>query len=328
MNKKCIGCGVILQSNNEKEIGYVPKTKLATAKYCQRCFQINNYNLKTITTLENINSYILEEINKKADFVYFMLDFLNINSETINTYKLIKASKCLIISKLDIIPKSIKEINITTFLKDYYNIQDRIIYQSSKKKIHSSEIINNITNNNYKNVYLVGYTNSGKSSLINTLIDHREKLTTSNNLNTTIDFIPIKVNGNTIIDSPGFIYRKPFYNPEEFDLIKRANPRTFLKPRTYQTKKDLNLIVENKLSIKTDNINSLTFYVSNEIMIDKVFDNENKKLLNLPEISLKIEANTDLIIKSIGFINIKKECELKIKIEDEELIEIRRSLFQ
>ncbi|MBQ4031735.1 MAG: 50S ribosome-binding GTPase [Bacilli bacterium] len=327
MNRKCIGCGATLQCTDENKVGYVPKDKLDSAKYCMRCFKINNYNLKTITNLENINSYILEEINKKAKYVYFMLDFLNINSETINTYKLIKVPKCLIISKLDIIPKSIKCNHITEYLKSYYNIQDRIIYQSSKKELHTSEIVNNIINNSLKNVYLVGYTNSGKSSLINTLIENN-KLTTSNNLNTTIDFIKIDIGNGYLIDSPGFIYKKSFYNSDEFDLIKRANPRTFLKPRTYQTKENLNLVVENKLSIKTDNINSLTFYVSNEIVIDKVFDNETKKLLNKPEIELKVDANSDLIIKSIGFVNIKKACLLKIRVEDEELIEIRPSLFQ
>ena len=41
--------------------------------------------------LENINEYILETINKKAKYVYFLIDFLNINSETINTFKKIKS---------------------------------------------------------------------------------------------------------------------------------------------------------------------------------------------------------------------------------------------
>lgn len=328
MNKKCVGCGAVLQCEDENKLGYVRKDKIATAKYCERCFKINNYNLKSITTLENINSYILDELNKKADYVYFMVDYLNINSETINTYKLIKANKTLIISKLDVIPKSIKCSSITSYLKDYYNINDRIIYQSSKKSLNTNEVINSIVNNKAKSVYLVGYTNSGKTSLINTLIENKDKLTTSNNLNTTIDFIKINLNGNNIIDSPGFTYRDSFYKNDEFDLIKRANPRTFLKPRTYQTKDNLNLIVENRLSIKTDNLNSLTFYVSNEIIIDKVFDNETKKLLNAPEIELKIKPNSDLVIKTIGFVNIKKECTLKIRIENEELIEIRRSMFE
>ncbi len=328
MNKKCIGCGATMQSTNPDEVGYIKKEKYNDGKYCERCFKINNYNLKSVTNLDNINEYILKEINTKAKYVYFMVDFLNINSETINTYKLINVDKCLVISKLDVIPKSIKCQNITNYLRSYYNVQDRIIYQSSNKKINSNQIINNIVNNNLKNVYLVGYTNSGKSSLINTLIDKKEKLTTSNNLNTTIDFIKININGISIIDSPGFTYRQSFYKEDEFDLIRRSNPRTYLKPRTYQTKEDLNLVIENRLSIKTNNKNSLTFYVSNEINIDKVFDNDNKKLPEWPEMELEIEANTDIVIRTIGFINVKKDCIIKLRIEDDEILDIRESLFE
>ena len=328
MNKKCIGCGSILQTENPNALGYIREDIIKEAKYCERCFKIINYNLKTTTNLENINTYILDVINKKAKYVYFMVDFLNINSETINTFKLIKVPKCLVISKLDIIPKSIKCPNITEYLRSYYNIQEKIIYQSSKKELHTNEIVSNIKSSNLKEAYIVGYTNSGKSSLINTLINNEEKLTTSNNMNTTIDFIKINLDGITIIDSPGFVYRLPIYKSDEFDLIKRANPRTFLKIRTYQTKNNQYLVIEDKVSIKTDKENSLTFYMSNDIVINKVFDNETKKLPKMPEIELKIDANSDLVIKSIGFINIKKECTIKLRIEDDDLIDIRRSMFK
>ena len=43
--KKCYGCGAIIQSHNEKHIGYVPKN--ATQRehiLCQRCFQLKNYH--------------------------------------------------------------------------------------------------------------------------------------------------------------------------------------------------------------------------------------------------------------------------------------------
>jgi len=328
MNRKCIGCGAELQSINKDELGYVPKDKLKDAKYCERCFKIKNYNLKTVTNLENINNYILEEINKKANYVYFMLDILNINEETIKTFKSIKKDKCLVISKLDIIPKSIKCKTISEWLKEVYGITERIIYQSSNKNINTSEITNSIKNTKNKEAYLVGYTNSGKSTLINTLLEGKDKLTTSNNLNTTIDFIKIKLDDFTIIDSPGFTYENTFYNKEEFPLIKNTNPKKFLKPITYQTKDITNLIIEKRLSIKTSVPNSVTCYFSNDINIDRVFDNEEKKLLNSKTIEYKIEDNTDLVIKSLGFINIKKTCTLKISTELKELIEIRKSMFK
>ncbi len=327
MNRKCIGCGVVLQSENEKEKGYVRKDKLDSAKYCERCFKINNYNMKSVTELKNINSYILDIVNKKAKYVYFMIDFLNINTETINTFKKINCPKTLIISKLDVIPKSIKCQKITAFLKEQYGINEKVIYQSSHKDTNTNIVVSNIKSSPVKEAYILGYTNAGKSTLINTLIEGKEKLTTSNNMNTTIDFMKVKIGDITIYDSPGFTYENTFYNKEEFELIKKSTPRSFLKPITHQTKDIANLIIENKMSIKTSNNNSITFYLSNDINIDKVFDNETKRLLNKPEIELKIDDNTDLIIKSLGFINIKKKTILKIRIDNKDILETRPSIF-
>lgn len=328
MTNKCIGCGATLQSTKPNDLGYIPSEKIKTAKYCERCFKINNYNLKTVTKLNNINDYILKEINTKAKYVYYLLDFLNINNETIDIFKQIKVNKTLVISKLDVIPKSIKLNSITNWLKETYGIEERVMYQSSIKNINTNEIINSIKGAKTKEVYITGFTNSGKSNLINTLINSDEKLTTSNNLNTTIDFVKIKLDDITLIDSPGFTYKNTIYKEDEFDLIKRTNPKKFLKPTTYQTKKDLTIQIEDKISIKTTNKNSLTTYMSNDINLNKVFDNEIKKQLDLPVMEIENNDNIDLVIKSLGFINIKKKDQLKIGIKEKDLIEIRPSLFK
>ena len=41
MNYKCLGCGIKLQSINNKELGYI---KDGSSKYCERCFRIKHYN--------------------------------------------------------------------------------------------------------------------------------------------------------------------------------------------------------------------------------------------------------------------------------------------
>ena len=42
---KCFGCGAIIQNENEKHIGYVPKSAMNNDKVlCQRCFQLKNYH--------------------------------------------------------------------------------------------------------------------------------------------------------------------------------------------------------------------------------------------------------------------------------------------
>lgn len=332
MNKKCYGCGAILQTNNKEEKGYIREDKYNNSNYCERCFKITHYNEKKVTHLENINEYIIDEVNKKASFVYFLIDFLNINTETINTYKKIKTNKILIISKIDIIPKSIKNQTITNWLKENYGIKEDIIYQSSKKNINVKSLMSHLEQEKIKECYILGYTNAGKSTLINKLRSINNvkdyELTTSLLPNTTIDFIKIRINENlSIIDSPGFTLTNTFYEEDNFNLIKKSLPNTLLKPTTYQVKEISSIIIEDKVRISSSNKNSFTFYMSNNIDIKRVFDNNNN-LKNLEKITIDIKENSDLIIKSLGFINIKKPCKLTIYTSNKSLFEVRNSMFQ
>ena len=214
MEKTCIGCGSILQTKDSTKKGYIKEEKLKNSKYCERCFKIIHYNEKIETNLDNINEYIIEEINKKQKNVYFLIDFLNINKETLNTFKKIKCNKTLIISKLDIIPKSIKKNTIIDFIKKEYQITDPIDFVSTKKNINTKSFINKLIDQNIKEAYILGYTNSGKSSFINKLLDIyniKDKITTSTTPNTTIDFIKLALPGITLYDSPGFTYEKTLY---------------------------------------------------------------------------------------------------------------------
>ena len=328
MSKKCIGCGTTLQSSNKEEKAYIREAKIKDSSYCERCFKIIHYNERIVTNLDNINDYILEEVNKKAKYVYFLVDLLNINKDTMNTFKNIKSPKTLIISKLDIIPKSIKNNLITSWLKEEYGIKEPVEFQSSKKNLNTKALLNKLINQGIKEVYVLGYTNAGKSTLINLLTEatNQNKITTSSIPNTTIDFIKIKTDDITIIDSPGFTNTNTIYNPEEFDLIKRVMPRNTLKPVTYQVKPISSILIEDKIRITSSINNSLTFYISNDINIERVFDN-NTNLINKKEITIKVPANSDLVIKSLGFINIKKECTIKIHSDNKELFEVRKSMF-
>ncbi len=331
MSKICKGCGAVLQSNHEDEIGYIAKDKLAVASYCQRCFKIIHYNEKKVTILPEINKYILEEINKNSKFVYFMIDILNINNETIGMYKKIKGDKSLIISKLDVIPKGIKKEKIKEWLNTVYGVKEEIFFQSSKKNLCTRSIINYLNEKNIKSCYIVGYTNSGKSSLINKICElsdvKGQELTTCLIPNTTIDFVQIKINDKlTIIDSPGFTLENPIYKEDDFDLIEEINPRCELKPITYQVKENTYINIRDLMAINAGNKNSLTLYISNALKVDRVFKiKENMSSKDF--IKIKVPDNSDLVIKSVGYINIKKKCELTIYSDNKEIFEVRKSMF-
>ena len=82
MNKICLGCGKVL-SLDKNAPGYTPN--LANS-LCQRCFRLKNYGEKKEEQVLS-NDELIKKINKKEGIVFFLIDFLNINKETITLYK-------------------------------------------------------------------------------------------------------------------------------------------------------------------------------------------------------------------------------------------------
>ena len=330
MNKKCVGCGSILQFDNVNDIGYIPKNKYENSSYCQRCYKIKYYNQKTVTRLENVNEMVLKKVNKKPVFVYFLIDFLNISQEVIDIYNKIDTDKCFVISKVDTIPTNIKNEKVIKKLREIYGIKEEIILLSSLKNLNTKAIIWRVKDLGYDSCYILGYANSGKSSLINKLCEVFNKkkhgITTSSVPNTTVDFIKIQLEDLTIYDSPGFVLNKYFYAEGEFELIKRCSPKPPINPVTYQVKDKESILIEDRIRIFFNSNNSAIFYLSNLINIKKVFSNNNI-LKNEKSITINVPKNSDLIIKGLGFINIKNECKIEIYALNKDIFEIRNSIF-
>jgi hypothetical protein len=67
----------------------------------------------------------------------------------------------------------------------------------------------------------------------------------------------------------------------------------------------------------------MTFYYNNEIKVEKDFKN---KIKATKEMKIDIPENSDLVIKTFGFVNIKKPCLITTNLP-EELLEVRKSMF-
>lgn len=320
MTKKCVGCGAVLQNSNKEEKGFVKEVNF---DYCERCFRTIHYSELKSSDLKYNNNDLLNQINEKSSLTLFLVDFLSLSEEVIKTFKKIKTDKILIINKCDIIPKSIKNEKIVDFITEEYNVLEKIVIISSLKNKNLAIIKNLIEEN--KNVYITGFTNAGKSSLIKSLINkyskEKSKITTSVMPNTTLDFMKIKFNDNYFYDTPGFNYEDTIWN-NDLKIIKKANGKKEIRPVTFQIKANDTISVDDEWFINFDKNNSVTFYINNSFDIKKVYNHEieNKEYLNIKE-------NTDLIIKGLGFINFKKDCTIEMSFSSK-YIEKRSSIFK
>lgn len=292
---KCVGCGIKLQEKDKNELGYTPNLN---NELCERCFKLKNYNILTNKGINIDNDKLINKINELNTCVLFLVDFINLDSEVIDVYKKIKSKKILIITKADIIPKNIKYQKLIQNIKNIYEIKEDLILTSSKTKLNIKTITKICLEE--KNICLAGFTNAGKSSLINALVG--SDITVSKKSNTTQDFIKLNVDGINIYDAPGFMSN-----------INRENiPRSIIRPITYQFPSRHYLLIKDiKLNILENS--NFTIYVGNEVNI--VRRRETKKF----ECNIIVPKNSDVIIKGLGFINFKNTCMISLNTTDYEI---------
>lgn len=292
---KCVGCGIKLQEKDKNELGYTPNLN---NELCERCFKLKNYNILTNKGINIDNDKLINKINELNTCVLFLVDFINLDSEVIEAYKKIKSKKILIITKADIIPKNIKYQKLIQNIKNIYEIKEDLILTSSKTKLNIKTITKICLEE--KNICLAGFTNAGKSSLINALVG--SDITVSKKSNTTQDFIKLNVDGINIYDAPGFMSN-----------INRENiPRSIIRPITYQfPSKHYLLIQDIKLNILENS--NFTIYVGNEANIIRRKENENV------ECKIIVPKNSDVIIKGFCFINFKNTCMISLNTKDYEI---------
>lgn len=326
MNRKCQGCGSVFQCVNPMENGYIRKDKIDSADYCERCFKIIHYG-KTLVVDEpkDINS-IIDIVNSEIKHSLFLVDLFNIDSITIDTYNKISKPKTLIISKSDIFKNVLRDDQIKNLLRNYYHIDDNIIFSNMNYNNNAKDIVNYLEKNHIKESYILGYINSGKSTLINKILELTNQeikgLTTSYIPHTTMDFITITISDSLkLIDSPGFSLNATL--TDNVALLKKINTKCHIKPITYQMKENDIIVIENLVNIKTTEKNSFTLYINHLLSHKKIY----KPIKKNDKLELVIPSNSDLVIKGIGFINIKRPSHITINIEDKNLIEIRPSIF-
>ena len=235
ISKKCAGCGIELQFEDEKKEGYVPEEKFIMEGdlLCQRCFKIKNYGKNSVNNFKS-EDYSKEVLNsvKKSDIIlpiFDIIDFEGSFTEEILDY-LRDYRSIVLVNKTDLLPGFVHPAEIADWIKDRLAEEDivpeNIAFISAKNKYGINGVIRKI-----KSVFpegkvkavVLGASNVGKSSVINLLLG-KNKITTSKYSGTTLKSINNKIPDTniTITDTPGLI-------PKEKRLSDMISVETGLK---------------------------------------------------------------------------------------------------
>lgn len=318
MTKYCIGCGIRLQCEDAFIDGYVNPSVFDKTVMCRRCFRLKHYGEYKMTNKSNAYyKRIIRDIFKMNELVLHIVDIFNMgNMDYI--YKQVFSPAILVLSKIDILPKSINEDKLIEYFKKKYPRYKDVIAISSDKNYHMDELLMKIMEyKNSKEVYVLGNTNAGKSSFINKMIknytDNSNFIVTSCMPSTTLNVISIKINDDlTLLDTPGIINEGDIitYLPEE--VVKEINIKHEINPRIYQIKDKTALVLDKIGRIEVLNESNISMYISNNIDISHANFENNLKYKDLELTNIKVNKDEDLVIEGLCFVKVTEDTEFNV----------------
>lgn len=180
---RCIGCGAVIQTDNPNELGYTPSSALAKGLetgevYCQRCFRLRHYNdIQDVSLTDDDFLRLLNELGNQDALIVNVVDIFDFNGSLIpGLHRFVGSNPVILVgNKVDILPKSLKRSKMIQWMRERAHEAglrpEEVLLTSAKKPREMTALLETIeTHRAGRDVYVVGVTNVGKSTLINQII--------------------------------------------------------------------------------------------------------------------------------------------------------------
>jgi len=341
--RQCAGCGVPLQTEDKQKLGYVPASTMEKENpICQRCFKIKHYNEVAQVAMDDEDFIrILNGIAATKALVVNVVDIFDFNGSWLKgLHRFVGNNPVLLVgNKLDLLPKAINPNRLVNWMK-YQSKQlglrpVDVVLCSASKGLGMERFIQALGEHRKRqDVYVVGATNVGKSTLINRILkeygESEVELTTSRFPGTTLDMIEIPIDNQTsLYDTPGIINRDQIVHMVTTEDLKIISPEKTVNPKIFQLNDQQTLFLGGmaRIDFVKGERQSFVVYASNRISIhrtklekaDELYrahvgtellsppTGENVKMLPpLRKRSFKIEPGSkkDIVISGLGWITV------------------------
>ncbi|MBW4085544.1 ribosome biogenesis GTPase YqeH [Paenibacillus sp. S150] len=340
--EKCSGCGIKLQTTDKDLPGYIPEAAFEREPViCQRCFRIKNYNeASSVSVDQDEFLHLLSGVGEKNALVIHIVDLFDFEGSLISGLQRFVGSNPVIlaVNKSDLLPKVTNWNKLRNWMQQRCKEQGlrtaEIVLCSAKRSQGFDRLLEAVTGlRGQRDVYVVGATNVGKSTLINRLIsdysDLEQELTTSRYPGTTLDTVKIPLDdGRYIIDTPGIVYPWRYSELVERKDLGAVMPENPLKPAVYQLNEGQSLFFGGlgRFDFVKGERQSFTCYISGTLKIhrtkleraDSLYQEHRGGLLSPPvtadmdklpqwqrhEFRIGRNSQTDLFISGLGWIKV------------------------
>jgi len=342
---QCAGCGVRLQTEAKDQPGYVPAAALEKEVIiCQRCFRIKNYNEAASVAIDQDDFLrLLGGIAATNSLVVHIVDLFDFEGSVISGLQRFvgKNPVLLVVNKIDLLPKGVNLNRLRNWIQKQAKVEGLrtldIVLCSAKRNIGFDRVIEAMGSyRGDRDVYVVGATNVGKSTLINRLIrdysDMDRELTTSRYPGTTLDAVHIPLDdGHAIIDTPGIVYTHRMTEVVPRGVLQALLPEKEIKPLVYQLNSKQTLFIGSlaRFDFVEGERQSFTLYISPGMPIhrtkleraDELYAEHKGELLappnkeqleEIPEwtrhrLTVRRGTEVDVFISGLGWIHVNSQ---------------------
>lgn len=343
---RCIGCGALIQTTDKEAPGYTPESALEKGLengevYCQRCFRLRHYNeIQDVHLTDDDFLKLLNEIGTEDALIVNVIDIFDFNGSLIpGLHRFVGNNPVLLVgNKVDLLPKSLKRGKMTQWLRERAFEEglrpEEVILTSAVKPKEMEVLLETIEKHRKgRDVFVVGVTNVGKSTLINQIIKMtagvQNLITTSQFPGTTLDKIEIPLeDGKFLIDTPGIIHRHQMAHVLGDKDLKLIAPKKEIKPMVYQLNEGQTLFFGGvaRFDYLKGGRRSFTAYTSNDLKIhrtklenaDNLYQKQVGELLqpprkdevaDFPELvrfEFTIKEKSDIVFAGLGWVTVNE----------------------
>lgn len=317
--KQCLGCGSVLQTENEALRGFA---KDLSNDYCQSCFRLRHYrDFKRVKAKVN-DGDTLAFIEGFKGHVVWVLDIMHLNQSLhpglIRTLR--HKDVVLVVNKRDLLSKTMSNGKLTQSIMQALKGTDislsEILFVSALKKDSLKPLIPYLED---APCAFVGCVNAGKSSVLNKLLG-QDDLSVSPVASTTADVMHIENEFYDVYDTPGLSTETILSDKLSDEALVLLSPQKEIKPMVFQLYEKQTLIIGNIGAItitpkKTVNVISYIPTALKRVKPDRMEANlalDHDLMIENPKYRKRTWPHDlkamDIEIFDIGFVTIQGDC--------------------